>query len=144
MSDTIRTSADNLGQFTLTGAAKRLVPQFVRDLIVSVYSWIGPAYTTLTSSAGAVTWAAASEKVNNAKITLTEATTLTITGAIEGGTYWLEVTQDATGSRTLTLPAGSKSAGGSITLTTTASAVDVLSWVYDGTSYYWTFGADFS
>ena len=143
MSDTIRTSADNLGQFTLTGAAKRLVPQYVRDLIVSAHAWVAPAFVALTDGV-TITWDTGGYATSHATVTLGGNRTLDITNAVAGASGILIVTQDATGSRTLTLPAGSLSAGGSITLTTTASAVDVLSWVYDGTSYYWTFGADFS
>lgn len=36
MADTTRTIPDLLSLWTLTGAAKRLVPQYVRDLIVSL------------------------------------------------------------------------------------------------------------
>ena len=143
MSDTIRTSADNLGQFTLTGAAKRLVPQYVRDLIVSAHAWVAPAFVALTDGV-TITWDTGGYATSQASVTLGGNRTLDITNAVAGASGILIVTQDATGSRTLTLPAGSLSAGGSITLTTTAAAVDVLSWVYDGTSYYWTFGADFS
>jgi hypothetical protein len=45
----------------------------------------------------------------------------------------LILTQDATGSRTLT--STMKFAGGSKTLSTQTSAIDVISIVYDGTNY---------
>jgi hypothetical protein len=57
------------------------------------------------------------------------------------------VKQDATGSRTLTLPAGSKvinGGGGAVTLTTAANATDVLSYFYDGTNYFWTIGYNYN
>lgn len=44
------------------------------------------------------------------------------------------LTQDGTGSRTLTLPANA-AAGTTLTLSTTAAAVDVISWIYDGVKW---------
>jgi hypothetical protein len=143
MADTIRTSTANLGQFTLTGAAKRLVPQFVRDLIVSAHAWVAPAPVALSDGA-TITWDTGGYATSHATVTLGGNRTLSITNAVSGASGILIVTQDGTGSRTLTLPAGSKSAGGSITLTTDVGAVDVLSWVLLGSTYYWTFGADFA
>ena len=143
MADTIRTSSGNLGQFTLTGAAKRLVPQFVRDLIVSAHAWIAPAPVALTDGA-TITWDTGGYATSHATVTLGGNRTLDITNAVSGASGILIVTQDGTGSRTLTLPAGSVIAGGTLTLSTAAGAVDVLSWVLLGSTYYWTFGADFS
>jgi hypothetical protein len=133
MADTIRTQSALLGFFTLTGAAKRLVPQFVRDFIVSVQSWIAPAFTTLTSST-AITWATAGEKVNNAKLTLAHNTTLSITGAVDGAEGYLEVTQDATGSRTFTLPSGTI-VGATTAINATASKKTAIAWTYNGATF---------
>lgn len=83
----------------------------------------------------------------NAKVTLGGNRTLSITNAAAGDYGTLIVIQDGTGSRTLTLPGSSKvinGGSGAITLTTTASATDVLSWFYDGTNYYWTFGKNYN
>lgn len=143
MADTVRTPSAVLGLFTLTGAAKRLVPQYVRDFIVSVTAWIAPSFATLTDGA-TITWATSGAPINHAKVTLGGNRTLAITGAVAGASGVLVVTQDATGSRTITLPAGSKAPGGAPALTTTANAIDVLSWVYDGTTYYWTIGKAFA
>jgi hypothetical protein len=46
------------------------------------------------------------------------------------------ITQDGTGGRTLT--SSMKFAGASKTLSTAASAVDIISVFYDGTTYYAT------
>lgn len=135
MSDTIRTESGNLGQFTLTGAAKRLVPQFVRDLIVSVSSWIAPAYTTLTSGTS-ITWATAGEKVNNAKLTIAHNVgTFSITGAVEGATGWLEITQDGTGGRTFAVPSGTI-VGATTAINTTAGKKTALLWTYNGSAFW--------
>ncbi len=83
----------------------------------------------------------------NAKVTLGGNRTLSITNAAAGDYGTLIVTQDGTGSRTLTLPGSSKvinGGSGSVTLTTTASAIDVLSWFYDGTNYFWTYGKNYN
>lgn len=83
----------------------------------------------------------------NAKVTLGGNRTLSITNAAAGDYGTLIVIQDGSGSKTLTLPAGSKvisGGAGAITLTTTANAIDVLSWFYDGTNYYWTYGKNYN
>ena len=52
----------------------------------------------------------------------------------------LKLVQDGTGSRTVTFPATVLWSGGTApTLTTTASAIDIISFYWDGTNY---FGAD--
>jgi len=76
----------------------------------------------------------------NAKVTLGGNRTLEIENAEDGDAGTLVVKQDAVGSRTLTLPSGSLEINGSITLTTTANAIDILAWLYDGTNYYWNVG----
>ena len=139
---TIRTKTYLTGTTYVAGQpAGSITSASHRDFVESADSWVGPAYTTLTSSAGAVTWAAASEKVNNAKITLTEATTVTITGAIEGGTYWLEVTQDGTGGWTLTLPSGT-TIGATTGINTTASKKTGVLLIYNGASYMIIYGQE--
>lgn len=84
----------------------------------------------------------------NASVTLGGNRTLAVsnTGAGDYGT--VKVIQDATGNRTLTLPANSKvngywGSGTSIVLSTTANAIDLLSFYYDGTNYYWTLGRNY-
>jgi hypothetical protein len=82
-----------------------------------------------------------------AAVTLTGNATLSITNEVAGMYGLIRVTQDATGSRTLTLPGSSKvinGGGGAVALTTTAGATDVLSYFYDGTSYYWTVGYNYN
>jgi len=57
------------------------------------------------------------------------------TNLINGHTYTLIVKQDATGNRTLTYGNVYKWSGGTApTLTTTANAVDIFTFIYDGTS----------
>jgi hypothetical protein len=75
--------------------------------------------------------------------------TLAFSGVALSMNGTLIVKQDATGSRTLTLPSGSKvvsGGSGAITLTTTANAVDILTWFTPdgGTTYYWNYGKNYN
>jgi len=58
------------------------------------------------------------------------------TNHVAGGTYTAIIKQDATGTRTLTWNAAFKFAGGSKTLTTSANATDVATFVSDGANLY--------
>ncbi|MFN5254083.1 MAG: beta strand repeat-containing protein, partial [Chitinophagaceae bacterium] len=70
-------------------------------------------------------------------------TSLTISNAAVG-TYLIKFVQDATGSRTVSFPAAWKWAGGiAPTLTTTASKLDIVTLVYDGTLFYATIVKNF-
>lgn len=60
------------------------------------------------------------------------------------GTYLVKFVQDATGSRTVSFPAAWKWAGGVVpVLTTTASKLDIVTLVYDGTNFYATIVKNF-
>lgn len=99
---------------------------------------------TLTDAA-TVSWDMASNA--NAKVTLGGNRALAVSNAVAGITYTLEIIQDGTGSRTLSLPAGWKGYNGqgtTLTLTTTASAVDILTVYYNGTTYYWSSARNFN
>lgn len=106
-----------------------------------------PTFATLTDSA-TVTWAFTSPQlVGNATVTLGGNRTLLITGLSAGATGVLKVVQDGSGSRTLTLPAGSKvinGGSGAVSLSTAAGAIDILAFIYDGTNYFWTIGTNFN
>lgn len=115
--------------------------EFVAPLVVA------PAFVTETDGATITITMDVSKAVQNSTVTLGGNRTLAFSGHVNGMTGTLIVKQDGTGSRTLALPATSKVNGtgaGVITLTTTASAIDILSWVYDGTNILWTYGNDFT
>ena len=82
----------------------------------------------------------------NAAITLTQNSTLSFSSTPAPGSYGtLVITQDATGSRTLTLPSTANIVLGStstttVVLSTTANAKDILNFYYDGTNCYWNIG----
>jgi hypothetical protein len=108
-----------------------------------------PAFSTLTDSS-AVTWAVGSATLANATLTLIHTTTtrtLNFTGLVSGGTYLLILKQDSTGGATATLGTGATwyqggTAGAgykplaTLALTTTANAINVLAFTFDGTNAY--------
>lgn len=77
------------------------------------------------------------DRGNSQKITLTGNATLQFGNPLAGAHYFLRISQDATGSRTVTWPAAVHwSNGVAPTLTTTASRVDLVAFYYDGTTYF--------
>lgn len=78
-------------------------------------------------------------RANRQNLTLTANTTLTFTSPGGDAILSLKLTQDATGSRTVTWPAAVKWPSGiAVTLTTTANAIDFVTLVFDNTAghYY--------
>lgn len=111
------------------------------------YSAATPSLTTLTDSA-TIVWDYSSA-TTEAKVTIAGNRTLSITNLPEGKVVYLTlvVTQDATGSRTLTLPSGTKVIGGGsgvVTLTTTANAIDILSFRWNGVLLFCTYGKNYN
>jgi hypothetical protein len=105
------------------------------------------AFTTLTDGATITLTANGARILQNASVTLAGNRALAFSGITDGMRGTLLVKQDATGGRTLSLPAGSKvenGGAGAIALTATPNAVDVLDWVCVGTNYYWTARKNFS
>lgn len=82
--------------------------------------------STNATATGAVTLNLANGNVFN--VTMTGNVTFTFSGATNGRacSFSLYLRQDGTGGRTVTWPASVKWSGGAPTLTTTASAVDIL------------------
>jgi hypothetical protein len=99
--------------------------------------------TTLADAAN-IAWNLAANQV--ASVTLEDNRTLdNPTNMVDGATYLLIVKQDATGSRTLAYGTAYKWPGGTApTLSTGVNAVDILSFVSDGTSMFGVASLDFS
>lgn len=134
MADTVRTKSYLTGTIYPDGQAPgSITAQDHRDFVVSVDSWIGPAPTALTSGTS-ITWATAGEKRNYATLTLAHNATLSITGAVAGAQGLLEVTQDGTGGRTFTLPAGTV-VGATTSINATASKLTLIAWSYTGSAF---------
>jgi len=86
-----------------------------------------------SSTADTIDW----KLSNKQKSALTGNCTFTFTAPSNPCSLLLKLTQDGTGSRTATWPATVKWPGGTApTLTTTASAIDIISFYWDGTNYY--------
>jgi len=73
---------------------------------------------------------------NVQSVTLAGNRTFTFANPLSGGRYMIYLTQDATGSRTITWPTIKWANGTTPVLTTTASKTDIITITYDGTSYY--------
>jgi hypothetical protein len=99
--------------------------------------------TTLTDAAN-ISWDLESNQV--AKVTLAGNRTLdNPTNMVDGATYILRVIQDGTGSRTLAYGSAYKWAGGTApTMTTTAAAIDILTFISDGTNMFGVSSLEFS
>jgi hypothetical protein len=69
-------------------------------------------------------------------VTLGGNRTFTFANPINGGRYMIILTQDATGSRTITWPTVKWRGGVAPTLTTAAGRADIITFVYAGGSYY--------
>ncbi len=91
--------------------------------------------TTLTD-ASTISWDASANQVTS--VTLGGNRTLgAASNQIDGGVYVISIIQDGTGSRTVTFNSNYKFVGGSApTLTTDASARDVLVFVSNGTNMF--------
>jgi hypothetical protein len=103
---------------------------------------LGNSPTFVSLADGTITVTCSTTKAfQNHSVTLAENSTLAFSGATAGMRGTILITQDATGSRTLTLPSNSayKTA---ITLTTDPLATDRLDWLYDGNYYYFDLMAD--
>ncbi len=107
---------------------------------------------TVLSDAASVTWSINSSYAANASLSLahTLATRqLNIGSPLTGGTYVIRLVQDATGGAAITLGTGCAwkvigSGSGAITLTSTANAIDILTFYYDGTNCYANLGPNYN
>lgn len=113
---------------------------------VGTISVEGGAYTkteTITSAAGVLT--ANCDDSNVFTTTLTENVTLSLSNADSGQTVNILITQDGTGSRTMSWPASFKWPSGTpSSLSTGAGDVDLLTATFIGSSWYATLIKDFS
>ena len=87
---------------------------------------------------GNITGATTFTRVNGSTITGTatgNVTTTVTNGVVAGDTLTLIITQDATGSRTISKPSNVKLVGGAFSPTATANAVDSWTLQWDGTNW---------
>jgi hypothetical protein len=125
---------------TNLGAAPLASPTFTGTATAPIFASTPQALTDGTT----IDWNPAQGL--NASVTLGGNRTLSFTSTPTAGAYGtLVVTQDGTGSRTITLPSTTNKILGStstttIALSTAASAKDILNFYYDGTNCYWNIG----
>ena len=141
-SGTVTVNAD-----TTTGATKLATQGYVTRNTPTGVLLIDTAITTLTDGS-TITWNVASQQYASATVTLAgTGRTLVISNPATNGIYTLRVNQDGTGSRTITTyPTGTKwSYGSSPILTTTANAVDIISfWYFGSSTYYGVYSLNFN
>ena len=132
--DTTKIVANITTGFGLTGSGTSGSPLKIDSASVPTVTQTFSPIITLTDGA-TITWDA--RNGCNAQVTLAgTGRTLTISNAVAGRTYHLDVYQDATGSRTITTYTNFISPAGVIpSLTTTASARDEICMFYDNTKF---------
>ncbi len=99
-------------------------------------------FTILTSGATTV-WNLSSS--TNAQVTISGNTILTINN-VQNGIYGTIKIIQGTSGNTITLPANSKvtnGGSGQIILSSPVGSVDILSFVHDGTNYWWNAGYNY-
>ena len=138
----------NLASPTFTGT---VTTGIINTGVLSSTSITAPTYAsvpkTLSYTGTTINWNPA-QGLNSA-ITLTQNSTLSFTAAPPIGSYGtIVLTQDGTGSRTITLPTigsvtnkvlGSTSTS-TVALSTAANSKDILNFYFDGTNCYWNVG----
>ncbi len=80
----------------------------------------------------------------NAKVTLGGNRALSIIGATSGDYGTLFVIQDSGTQRRINFGATDKFGSATYSFSSGTSSVDIYTWVYDGTNYYWNFQKSFS
>lgn len=153
---TAMTASANIPIADVTGAAPIASPTFTGTVTTATINTGALSATSVTSPIYASTPQILTDDATiswnptlglNASVTLSGNRTLSFSTTPASGSYGtLVVTQDGTGGRTLTLPSGTHkvlgSATGSISLSATAGAKDILNFYYDGltSTYYWNVG----
>jgi hypothetical protein len=129
----LRTNASSQ-RVAITGFT--ILPGVTYDTLVNGQNIVLGSNTSY--SQGNITGATTFNSYNGTTIyaTLTGNVTATISnGSHKGEVLRLALTQDGTGSRTITWPSNFKKAGGSLTLSTAASATDIVTMQYNGTNW---------
>ena len=81
------------------------------------------------------------ENSSSAEVTISGSTTLNILNVVSGDNGTLLIIQQGIG--TLSYPSGSRFIGGSPYTLTGDGKIDILSFYFDGTKYYWNIGKDY-
>jgi len=137
---TAMTASATIPLADVTGAAPIASPTFTGTLTAPIYASTPQALT----DAATISWNPSNGL--NASVTLAGNRSLSFSTPPASGAYGtLVVKQDGTGGRTLTLPSVTNKILGSsstttIALSTTANAIDIVNFYYDGSNYFWNVG----
>lgn len=99
---------------------------------------VGSSFASVTD-ASPIAWNVGTVLIANGTVTLVHTTStraLNVSNMVNGGTYTLIAKQDSTGSALMTLGSGCTWKGDTLTLSTAANKIDILTWMYDGTNCY--------
>jgi len=125
---------------------RSLVDKEYVDNVVATASTSNATYDYGTFS-GTLNWDLQNES-KSAKVVLSGNMTLDVLNFTSGDFGTLKITQDGTGSHSLTFGAGThkvvNGGGGSITLTSTPGAIDIISFFYDGSEFNWSAGYNYT
>ena len=147
------TTYNNLPVSGLTEGSNISLTNNDGNYTVAVTGVTNPINTYFNAGSGTtVNWDVSGQSTNY-DITLTGTTTLNLSNVRNGEYGTIIVRQDGVGGRTLTLGTVNGSAGthrvangggGSIILTSNASAIDILTFTYNGSVMFWTVGNDYT
>jgi predicted outer membrane repeat protein len=131
---------------------RSLIDKEYVDLAVASGGGGVESYLNLGTTGSTINWNVSGLSTNY-QVTLSAATTLNLTNVRNGEYGTIIVTQDGVGGSTITFGTVNGLAtthrvvnggGGAPTLTSTASATDILSFTYNGSTMYWTVGNDYT
>jgi len=114
-------------------------------------SSVDPYYNS--GSGSTITWNVSGQSTNYIATLTAATTTLNLTGVTNGHYGTIILTQDGTGGRTISLGTINGSSvthkvanggGGSVTLTATPYADDILTFTYNGSKMFWTISNDYT
>lgn len=132
---------------------RSLVDKEYVDLAVTSGGGGVQPYINVGGTGATITWNVSGLSTNYQATLVSATTTINLTGVRNGEYGTIIVTQDGVGGRTVTFGtvnglAGThkvvNGGGGAPTLTSTASATDILSFTYNGSTMYWTVGNDYT
>ena len=121
--------------------------------LTNISSVVTPDTYITASSVSPITWTVSGGSSNYQATLTATTTTINLTNVRNGDYGTIILTQGSGGSKSITLGTVNGSAAthkiingnnGVITLSTTAGAIDIVSFTYNGTNMYWTYGLNYT
>jgi predicted outer membrane repeat protein len=140
------------GDYSSNYTNRSLVDKEYVDIAVASGGGVNPYINLGTTGSTLINWDVSGSSTNY-EVILSGDVGLTLTNVRNGEYGTIIVTQDSVGGRNLTFGTINGLAGvhkvvngggGAPTLTSTASATDILSFTYNGSTMYWTVGNDYT